>query len=258
MNDSGKSDTNIVAMNSANNTERASVAELGEPRAVPKRNTCSDAGLRAQDRDRLPAAEARIRQQAQQNPTLRLTTLWHHVYDLARLRETFYEWRKQGAVGIDAVTWQEYAAHLDANLRDLSDRLRRGAYHAKPVRRAYIPTGDGRLRPLGIPTLEDKLVQRATAMVLQAIDEVDFRDCSSGFRPDRHQPQALDALTVAIERGKVSWVLDADIRAFFDTIDHAWLLRFVEQRIADPAVLRHLKKWLAAGVMEQGQVHYDE
>jgi RNA-directed DNA polymerase len=253
-----KSDISIVAMNPSNNAGEAPAAETGEPREVPKGNGRPDARLRAQHRARLHDALAHVRTAAAQDKSLRFTTLWHHVYDIDRLRETFYHLRKDGAVGVDAVHWRDYEVTLEANLLNLSSRLRRGAYHAKPVRRVYIPKADGRQRPIGIPALEDKLVQRATAEVLQAIYETEFLDSSYGFRPGRHQHLALDALAVAIEHGKGSWVLDADLRAFFDTIDHAWLLRMLEQRIADTRVLRHIKKWLAAGVLEDGEVHRSE
>ena len=258
MPDGRKSDTSIVAVNPSNKVGEALAAETGEPREVPKGNGRPTARLRAQHRARLQDALARVRQAAAQEKSLRFTTLWHHVYDIDRLRETFYQLRKDGAVGVDAVHWRDDEAHLEANLQDLSSRLRRGAFHAKPVRRAYVPKLDGRQRPIGIPALEDKLVQRATAEVLQAIYETEFRDFSYGFRPGRSPHHALDALTVAIQQGKVSWVLDADIRAFFDTIDHAWLLRMLELRIADTRVLRHIRKWLAAGVLENGEVQVTE
>jgi len=225
---------------------------------VSKGNAPPDAKLRAQHRERLHDELARIRTAAARDTDLRFTTLWHHVYDLDRLREAFYQLRKDGAVGVDKVHWHDYETNLEANLQDLSARLRRGAYHAKPVRRAYIPKPDGRWRPLGIPALEDKLVQRVTAAVLQAIYETEFRDFSYGFRPGRHQHHALDTLTVAIQQGKVSWVLDLDIRAFFDTIDHAWLLRMLALRIADTRVLRHIRKWLTAGVLEDDVVYATE
>lgn len=258
MTDTGKSDTFIVAVNPANSAGGVPATESGEPREVPKGNVSPDARLRAQHRTRLQDALARVRTAAARDTSLRFTTLWHHVYDLDRLRETFYQLRKDGAVGVDDVHWRDYAMNLEANLQDLSARLRRGAYHAKPARRVYIPKADGRQRPLGIPALEDKLVQRATAEVLQAIYETEFCDFSYGFRPGRSPHHALDALTVAIQQGKVSWVLDADIRAFFDTLDHAWLLRMLALRIADTRVLRHIKKWLAAGVLEDGGVQATE
>lgn len=155
---------------------------------------------------------------------------------------------------MDGVTWQEYGQKLETNLEDLSDRLQRGAYRAKPVRRTYIPKADGRRRPIGIPTLEDKVVQRCTAEVLGAVFETDFLGFSYGFRPGRKPHDALDAVTVGIKKRRVNWILDADIRGFFDAINHDWLMKFVEHRIQDQRVLRHIKKWLNAGVLEDGKL----
>ena len=184
---------------------------------------------------------------------MQFTTLWHHVYDANRLRETFLGLKRIAAPGVDGETWRSYAENLDARIQDLSARLKRGAYRARPARRTYIEKTGGGQRPLGILVLEDKLVQSATAQVLNAIYEVDFVNFSYGFRPGRSQHQALDAISVGIMRKKVNWVLDADIRGFFDAIDHEWLVRFVEHRIADERVIRHLRKWLKAGVLEDGQ-----
>ncbi|MDM8007549.1 MAG: group II intron reverse transcriptase/maturase [Phycisphaerae bacterium] len=205
------------------------------------------------DPEALPNALDRIRQAARRDKKLRFTNLWHHVYDVARLRQAYFELSKRAAPGVDGQTWQAYGENLEANLRDLSERLRRGTYKARPVKRAYVPKADGRQRPIGIPVLEDKIVQRATVEVLNAVYEADFKGFSYGFRPSRGAHQALDALAVAIQSRKVNWVLDADISSFFDTLDHQWLLKFVEHRIADPQVLRHIRKWLKAGVMEQGR-----
>jgi group II intron reverse transcriptase/maturase len=174
------------------------------------------------------------------------------VYDVERLRSAYFSLKKEAAPGIDGATWHTYGARLEENLQDLSGRLRRGAYRAKPVKRVFIPKADGRERPIGIPTLEDKLVQRAAAEVLGAVLEMDFKGFSYGFRPNRNAHQALDALTVGITRKKVNWVLDADIRGFFDTLDHDWLVKFIEHRIQDARVIRHVKKWLHAGAMEDG------
>jgi len=184
---------------------------------------------------------------------LRFTSLWHHVYNVDRLRRAYRSLKRRAAAGVDGETWQHYGEDLEANLEDLSARLRRGAYRAKPVKRTYIPKADGRQRPIGVPALEDKIVQRATVEVLSAIYETDFKGFSYGFRPGRGPHNALDALSVGIERRKVNWVLDADIRGFFDAIDHEWLVRFVEHRIGDPRVVRHIKKWLRAGVLEDGE-----
>ena len=260
MYETGKSYTSIQAMNPPNNDVGAipTPAEAGEQREVPEWNLTRDPKLRAQLRVGLREKLGRIRQKAATDKQLRFTTLWHHVYDLDRLAETFFALRKDGAVGVDAVDWSSYAENLADNLRDLSARLKRGAYHAKPVRRVYIPKSDGTRRPLGIPTLEDKLVQRVTSDVLTAIYETDFHECSYGFRPGRGPHDALDVLAVTLEGQKVNWVLDLDIRAFFDTIDHECLIRFVEHRIADSRVIRHIKKWLSAGVLANGNVQRSE
>lgn len=215
---------------------------------------------RTQPRDRayvaptsLQHAVERIRQAACQDKELRFTALWHHVYDLDRLRKAYFKLKRKAAAGVDQVTWQQYGEDLEANLQDLSERLQRGAYRAKPVRRVYIPKPDGRQRPLGVTALEDKLVQRSTVEVMNAIYESDFLGFSYGFRPGRNPHHALDALCVTMTRRKVNWVLDADISGFFDAIDRTWLVKFLEHRIADPRMIRHIKKWLNAGVMEDGK-----
>jgi len=195
----------------------------------------------------------RIRQAASRDKTLQLTALWHHVYDVDRLREEYFALKPNAAPGVDGQTWRQYGEALEANLWDLSGRLQRGAYRARPVKRAWIPKADGRQRPIGIPTLEDKIVQRAAASVLGAVYEGDFLGFSYGFRPGRSAHDALDALSVGMTRCQVSWVLDADIRGFFDAIDHEWLVKFVEHRIADRRVIRHVKKWLRAGVLDDGR-----
>jgi group II intron reverse transcriptase/maturase len=177
----------------------------------------------------------------------------HHVYDVDRLRTAYLALQRDAAAGVDGQTWRHYGEALEENLRDLAARLRRGAYRAKPVRRAYISKADGRLRPLGVPTLEDKIVQRAAAEVLGAIYEQDFLGFSYGFRPGRNPHQALDALTVGIETRRVNWVLDADLRDFFGTLDHGWLVKFIEHRVADRRVVRLIQKWLRAGVLEEGR-----
>jgi RNA-directed DNA polymerase len=178
--------------------------------------------------------------------------LLHHV-DLPRLRAAYRAIRPQAAPGVDGVTWAEYGQDLESNLRDLHSRVQAGRYRAKPSRRVHIPKADGRLRPLGIASLEDKIVQRAVVEVLNAVYEVDFRGFSYGFRPGRGPHDALDALAVGIGRKKVNWVLDADIRDFFNQLDRAWLRRFLEHRIADKRVLRLIDKWLAAGIIEDGK-----
>ena len=215
----GKSDRPIVPKKSANKDVEAS-AERMEGRGLAKRNSREQNRCRAQDRVSLQSKLARVRRIAAGDKEAKFTTLWHHVYDADRLREAFYGLKRNSAKGVDGETWEHYEENLEENLKDLSARLARGAYHAKPVRRVYIPKPDGRQRPIGIPTLEDKIVQGATAEVMQAVYETDFKDFSYGFRPQRSQHQALDALALGIQRKKVNWVLDIDIRAFFDTIDH--------------------------------------
>jgi group II intron reverse transcriptase/maturase len=195
----------------------------------------------------------RIREAARRDKELRFTALWHHVYDVDRLWKAYLEIKRDAAPGIDGETWKQYGEALENNLQDLSARLRRGAYRAKPVKRVYIPKPDGRRRPIGVPVLEDKIVQRAATEVLNAVYETDFKGFSYGFRPNRNAHQALDAMSVGISRRKVNWVLDADIRGFFDAIDHEWLIKFIEHRIADQRVVRHVKKWLNAGVLEEGR-----
>jgi group II intron reverse transcriptase/maturase len=183
---------------------------------------------------------------------VRFTALLHHV-DVDRLRAAYWALNPKAATGVDGVTWRDYGQDLEANLRDLHARVHRGAYRARPSRRVYIPKADGRQRPLGVAALEDKLLQRAVVEVLNAVFEPDFLGFSYGFRPGRSPHQALDALATGILRRKVSWVLDADIRGFYDAIDHGWLLQFLEHRIADKRVLRLIRKWLKAGVIENGE-----
>jgi group II intron reverse transcriptase/maturase len=201
----------------------------------------------------VPSTLERIRQAARQQKQRRFTALLHHVYEVERLRQAYYALKREAAPGIDGETWQHYGEQLGENLQDLSQRLKRGAYRAQPVRRAYIEKADGRQRPLGVPVLEDKLVQRAVVEVLNAIYEQDFLGFSYGFRPGRGPHHALNALTVAIQTRKVSWVLDADIRSFFDTLHHRWLGKFVEHRVADRRIVRLIQKWLRAGVREDGR-----
>jgi RNA-directed DNA polymerase len=248
----GKSDRGVVPTKSPNNAPRgAAEAMEGRPRA--KGNPDEQNVSRTQGRTDATNALDRIRQAAQRDGRQRFTALLHHVYDVGRLRTAYFALKRAAAAGVDGQTWKQYGEELEGNLRDLSDRLRRGAYRAKPVRRTYIPKADGRQRPLGVPALEDKLVQRAVVEVLNAIYEQDFLGFSYGFRPQRSQHQALDALAVAIHTRKVNWVLDADIRAFFDTLDHGWLVKFVEHRIGDRRIVRLIQKWLKAGVLEEGE-----
>jgi group II intron reverse transcriptase/maturase len=194
----------------------------------------------------------RIREAVRRDRKAKLTALYHHVYNIDHLREAYYGLKRNAAAGIDGETWQHYGQNLEENLRDLSERLGRRAYRARPVRRVYIPKGDGRQRPLGIPALEDKIVQSVTAQILSVIWEEEFLGFSYGFRPGRSPHQGLDALTVGIERKRVRWVFDADIQGFYDNLSHEWLLRFVEHRIGDRRILALIQKWLRAGVLEDG------
>src|SRR3954454_4674035 len=245
-----KSDPAIVAAKSANKAGRPG-AEQMEPRAGAKGNAGQLHTDRTQSRATVSQGLTRIREAAKNRKGERFTSLLHHV-DVALLEQA-YKWLKQDAApGVDGMTWAEYGEGLADRLADLHDRVHRGAYRAQPSLRAYIPKPEGQQRPLGIAALEDKIVQRAVVEVLNAIYEADFIGFSYGFRPGRGQHQALDALAVGILRKKVNWVLDADIRDFFNTINHEWLMKFVEHRIADRRVLRLVQKWLAAGVLEKG------
>lgn len=252
MNDDGKSDSFVVPGKPPNKAGQPA-AEGVEGRKLAKGNPAEGNTHRTQSRDRVPSALDRIRQAARKDRKQQFTALLHHVYDVERLRAAYLAIKRDAAAGIDGETWRHYGEALEGNLRDLAERLKRGAYRAKPVRRVYIPKADGRLRPLGVPTLEDKVVQRAVVEVMNAIYEEDFLGFSYGFRPGRSPHQALDALTVGIMTKKVNWVLDADIRDFFGSLTHEWLVKFVEHRIGDKRVVRLIQKWLAAGVLEDGK-----
>jgi group II intron reverse transcriptase/maturase len=193
-----------------------------------------------------------VRRAAKERKQEKFTALLHHL-TIDLLRESFYSIKRSAAAGVDQVTWKAYAEGVEDRLRDLHDRVHRGAYRAQPSRRVYIPKSDGRQRPLGVAALEDKIVQQAVTRILNQIYETDFQGASYGFRPGRSQHQALDALTVGIERKKVNWILDLDIRGFFDNLNHEQLVQYVEERIADPRMLRLIRKWLKAGVMEDGE-----
>ncbi len=247
-----KSDSPIVAGKPANKVE-AATAEPVERRGEAEGNTGQQSTHRTQGRARVSQALDRVRQAARQKKAEKFTALLHHVtVDL--LREAYHGLAPEAAPGIDGVTWRAYGEDLEEKLEDLHGRVQRGRYRAQPVRRGYIPKPDGRQRPLGIAALEDKIVQRAVAEVLNAIYEEDFLGFSYGFRPGRSQHDALDALAVAITTRKVSFILDADIRAFFDTVSHDWLIRFLEHRIGDRRVLRLIRKWLKAGTLEAGSI----
>jgi RNA-directed DNA polymerase len=248
MNECGKSDPAIVAGKPTNKAEQ-SVAELVEPRAGTEGNAVQQSTHRAQDRASVSQALERIRQAAKRSRKEKFTTLFHHLgTDL--LREAFFALTRDAASGVDGLTWQDYAQDLEPRLEDLRARLQRGAYRALPSRRVYIPKPDGRQRPLAVAALEDKIVQRATAMVLNAIYEEDFLGFSYGFRPERGAHEAMDALDVAITRTKVNFILDADIQSFFDTVSHERLVELLGERIGDPRIIRLIRKWLKAGVLE--------
>ena len=252
MNGRGKSDRPVVLMKSPNKA-RAAAAEGVEGRGLAKGNPSQQNAPRTPSRVGAPSALERVRQAARRDKKQRFTALLHHVYQPEALREAYLALKRDAAPGVDGETWRHYGERVEENLRDLSGRLKRGAYRAKPARRAYIAKTDGRQRPLGIPTLEDKIVQRATVGALNAIYETDFLGFSYGFRPGRSPHQALDALYTGLLTRKVNWVLDADIRGYFDAIDHGWLVKFIEHRIADRRIVRLIQKWLRAGVLEDGK-----
>jgi RNA-directed DNA polymerase len=251
-NGSGKSDRRVVPTKPSNKAEgRAADGVEGSGRT--KGNSQERNALRTQGRAGAQSALERVRQAAREDKKQRFTALLHHVYDVERLRAALLGLKRDAAAGIDGETWRHYREGLEGNLQGLSERLKGGAYRARPVRRVFIPKSDGRQRPLGVPVLEDKIVQRSVVEVLNAIYEQAFLGFSYGFRPGRNPHQALDALTVGIETKKVNWVLDADLRNFFDTLKHAWLVQFIEHRVADKRIVRLIQKWLAAGVLEDGK-----
>ncbi|HEU4345625.1 MAG TPA: group II intron reverse transcriptase/maturase, partial [Candidatus Binatia bacterium] len=250
----GKSDSSIVPTKPSNEAE-PEAKEAVEGRELAKGNLLKCNMPRTQSRQGMPSALERIRQAARRDKRQRFTALLHHVYAVERLRAAYFALRREAAAGIDGETWRHYGENLQSHLEDLSERLKRGAYRAKPVRRVYIAKvgKPGELRPLGVPVLEDKIVQRATVEVLNALYEEDFVRFSYGSRPQRSPHQALDALALGIMRRKVNWVLDCDIRGFYDALDHGWVVKFVEHRVADRRVVRLIQKWLKAGVMEDGK-----
>src|SRR5215212_6834861 len=247
-----KSDPAIVATKPPNEA-RTGAEEAGEPRAGAKGKADQQSTRRALNRESVSQALDRLRQAARQRKKERFTALLHHI-NLDLLRMAFLDLKRTAAPGVDGLTWQDYEADLEPRLRDLHDRVHRGAYRALPSRRRYIPKADGRARPLAIAALEDKIVQRATVAVLNAIYEEDFLGVSYGFRPRRSQHDALDALVVGISSTRVNYILDADIRSFFDAVSQTWLIRFLNHRIGDPRIIRLIQKWLRAGVLEDGVV----
>src|SRR5579875_101040 len=250
MNGHGKSDGRIVPAKLASNAVEA-VTEPVEERRPAKGNTDDPTRPGRRAGDDVPSGLDRVREAARKDRNARFTALLHHV-DLDLLWRSYVAMSPTAAPGVDGMTWETYGENLRENLEDLLARVHSGAYREKPSRRAYIPKATGRQRPLGIAALEDKTVQRAVVEVLNAIYEVDFCGFSYGFRPGRKPHDALDALAAGITRKKVNWMLDADLSDFFSTLDQAWLIKFLEHRIADERVLRLIRKWLAAGVIEDG------
>jgi len=247
-----KSDSAVVAKKPANNAGRPA-AEPVERRAGTEGKAGQQSTRRAQDRESVSQALDRIRQAASQRPNERFTALYHHL-TVPMLRVAFLALKRDAAPGVAGLTWRAYEADLDRRIEDLHAQVRSGAYRAQPSRRRYIPKADGRQRPLAVAALEDKIVQRATVAVLESIYETDFLGFSYGFRPRRGQHDALDALAVGITSTRVNYVLDADIRSFFDDVSQSWLARFVEHRIGDGRILRLIQKWLKAGVLEDDVV----
>src|SRR6202140_2512226 len=251
MNVREKSDCAVVPVNQPNNEGQLS-AEAGEGRAQIEENTVRSHMRPTQSGKRMSQGLHGVRQAAKERKQERFTALLHHL-SVGLLRDSFYALQRKASPGIDGVTWQEYETGLEGRLVDLHRRVHRGAYRAKPSRRVYISKADGRQRPLGIAALEDKIVQQAVVTTLNQIYEVDFKGFSYGFRPGRGPHQALDALTAGMQWKRVNWVLDADIRGFFDNMNHEWTMKFVEHRVADRRILRLIQKWLKAGVSEDGQ-----
>src|SRR5215469_7647389 len=262
MNGPEKSDHAIVAMKPANKAEGPSAAlpaeekhaaELVERRAGTEGNADQQSTCRTQSRESVSQALERIRKVARERKKEKFTALLHHI-SIDLLEVAFDELKTDAAPGVDRVTWEDYEANLEGNLEDLHDRVHRGAYRALPSRRVYIPKPDGRQRPIAVAALEDKIVQRAVATLLNAIYEEDFLGFSYGFRPGRGAHDAMDALCVGIDSRKVNWIVDADIRSFFDEISQECLINFLEQRIGDRRIIRLIQKWLQAGVLEEGVV----
>lgn len=251
-----ESDEGIVPMKRSNK-EGLPLAEIVEGRASPKENGGQATAVRTPSRGTASNRLAAVRQAARQSKKVRFTALLHHI-TIDFLRQSYIALERDAAPGIDGVTWRTYGENLEAKLKDLHERIHKGSYRARPARRTYIPKADGSKRPLSIWCLEDKIVQQAVVRVLEAIYEEDFVGISYGFRPGRGQHDALDALHAGILRRRVNWVLDADIRGFFDAMSHSWIRRFLEHRIADKRILRLITKWLKVGIVEDGRVTRSE
>ena len=256
MHDQEKSDSGIVAGKPTNKAGRPA-AEAVEPRPETEGNADQQSTLRTQGRERVTQALDRVRQAARQRKKEKFTALLHHI-TVDTLRVAYYALKRKAAPGVDGVTWEDYEADLEPRLADLHGRVHRGAYRPQPSRRTYIPKADGKQRPLAIAALEDKIVQGATAMALNAIYEEEFLGLSYGFRPGRGPHDALDALVVGITSRKVNWILDADIQNFFGSVSREWLVRFLEHRIGDKRIIRLIQKWLQAGILEDGIVTVDD
>src|SRR3974390_3908125 len=246
-----KSDCAVVPVNQPNKAAQA-VAEVGEGRAQMKENIEQPRTLPTQSGKGVSQGLGGVRKAARERKQERFTSLLHHL-TIPLLRDTFYALKRGASPGVDGVRWQEYESGLENRLVDLHSRVHRGTYRAQPSRRVYIPKADGRQRPLGVAALEDKIVQQAVVTILNQIYEADFKGFSYGFRPGRGPHQALHALTGGIQRKRGNWVLDADIRGFFDNMSHEWTIKFIAHRGADRRILRLIQKWLKAGVSEDGQ-----
>src|SRR5450631_3464268 len=246
-----KSHCALVPVNQPNKRANA-LAEVGEGRAQMKENTAQPSMHPTQSGKRMSQGLDGVRKAARDRRQERFTSLLHHL-SVDLLRDSFYALQRKAAPGVDGVRWKEYEAGLEGRLADLRSRIHRGTYRAQASRRVYIPKADGRQRPLGIAALEVKVVQQAVVTILNEIYEVDFLGFSYGFRPGRSPHQALDALSVGLHRKRVNWVLDADIRGFFDQMSHEWTMKFIEHRVGDPRIVRLIQKWLKAGVSEEGQ-----
>ena len=256
MNGQGKSDLGIVAVKPTNKAGRPG-AESVEPRPGTKGNAEQQRMHRTQSRARMSPSLNRVRTAARLRKKGRFTALFHHI-NVDTLRTAFYALRRKAAPGVDGMTWQDYEEGIEPRLADLHKRVQRGAYRPQPSRRTYIPKADGKQRPLAIAALEDKIVQGATVIVLNAIYEGDFSGFSYGFRPGRGPHDGLDALCTAIDKRQVNWIIDADIQNFFGAVSQTWLARFLEHRIGDKRIIRLIQKWLRAGILEDGGVTVDD
>jgi RNA-directed DNA polymerase len=257
MNDCRKSDSLVVPEKSSNKPDNVGEEKM-EGRRLPKENKQQLNMLRTLGRESVLNKLQLIHQRAKADNKIKFTALMHHIYNIDMLRLSYLEIKRNAASGVDKETWLSYGKDLEKNLQNLSERLKRGAYKAKSVRRVYIPKADGKLRPLGVTALEDKVVQRATVAVLNTIYEVDFKEFSYGFRPKHSQHQALDALYMGLTTKKVNYVFDADIRDFFNKINREWLVKMIEHRIADKRVVHLIQKWLNAGILEEGKIIFND